>query len=123
MEREADKKRLIALAEEMGLLAGHMEAGDAASNAVTGEVHNALVGLVALTPCKLFVLSQEDLFKDCDQQNLPGTTNEYPNWSLKMKYSVEDLATDRNARGFSEMFRAWVHRTGRAPQERQGGGS
>ena len=80
---------------------------------VTGDLHNAVVGLVAQTPCKLFVLGQEDLLKDVNQQNLPGTTNEYPNWSTKMKYSAEELFTMQETKGFSEMFRNWVHRSGR----------
>ena len=59
------------------------------------------------------MLSQEDLFKDTDQQNLPGTTDGYPNWSLKMKYKVEELCKDPQARGFSEMFRTWIDKSGR----------
>ncbi len=112
-EREADKKKLLRLSRELGLLPEHCSIDPKAYPKVTGEIHNAVVGFLALTPAKLFVLSQEDLFKDTDQQNLPGTTSEYPNWSLKMKYSLEQLRTDPEAKAFSNMFRTWIDRSGR----------
>jgi 4-alpha-glucanotransferase len=111
-ERMSDKQRLLQLARahQMGGL-DHVEAHQCEN--LSGEIHNALVGLLATTPCKLFVLSQEDLFKERQQQNMPGTTNEYPNWSLKMKYSVEELRTDRQAVDYARMYRAWMERTER----------
>jgi len=80
---------------------------------MTGELHNAMVGVVALTPSKLFVLNQEDLFKEVDQQNLPGTTSEYPNWSIKMKYTLEDLNSSPEAKAYAAMFRKWIQKSGR----------
>ena len=41
---------------------------------LTGELHNAIVGFLASTPSKLMVLNQEDLLKETEQQNLPGST-------------------------------------------------
>ena len=60
------------------------------------------------------VVNQEDLTKELHQQNLPGTTWQYPNWSRKMKYTVEELRTHQTARDFTAMFRHWLERTGRA---------
>ncbi|MBW2330996.1 MAG: 4-alpha-glucanotransferase [Deltaproteobacteria bacterium] len=113
-ERTADKKKLLGLLQELGLLPGHCSADVNTYPEVTGELHNAVVGFLALTPAKLFILSQEDLFKETDQQNLPGTTAEYPNWSLKMKYTLEQLCKDPKVRAFCEMFRNWIDRSGRA---------
>ncbi len=76
-----------------------------------------MVSFLALTPGKLFILSQEDLFKETEQQNLPGTTVEYPNWSTKMKYTVEQLRRDPKARTFCDMFRAVIRKAGRNRQE------
>ena len=42
------------------------------------------------------------------QQNLPGTTAEYPNWSRKMRWSIEELSGE-----CSEMVRGWAERSGR----------
>jgi 4-alpha-glucanotransferase len=112
-ERETDKARLLELSRTLGLLPQDGAKDPKAYPEVTGEIQNAVVGLLATTPCKLFVLSQEDLFKDTKQQNLPGTTGEYPNWSLKMKYKVEELRKDPQVMGFSEMFRTWIDKSGR----------
>jgi 4-alpha-glucanotransferase len=79
---------------------------------LTPELHNAIVGFLASTPSDLFVLNQEDLFKDTEQQNLPGTTAEHPNWRHKMKYKLEELESPALA-GYSRMFRTWLERTGR----------
>ncbi|MDY6950895.1 MAG: 4-alpha-glucanotransferase [Thermodesulfobacteriota bacterium] len=111
VEREADKERIVALFQDLGLLA--QEKGAEVYAEVSGELHNAVVGFLALTSAKLFILSQEDLFKVRDQQNLPGTTVEYPNWSMKARYTVEELGSEPRATAFGAMFRSWVDRTGR----------
>jgi len=59
------------------------------------------------------LVNQEDLTKETAQQNLPGTTWQYPNWSRKMKYSVEQLSTEKEALDFTAMFRHWLIRSGR----------
>jgi 4-alpha-glucanotransferase/(1->4)-alpha-D-glucan 1-alpha-D-glucosylmutase len=61
----------------------------------------------------LLVVNQEDLTKELEQQNLPGTTWQYPNWSRKMRFTIEELRTEKIARDFTAMFRNWVERTGR----------
>ena len=80
---------------------------------LTGELHNAIVGLLASTPSKLMVLNQEDLLKESEQQNLPGSTAEYPNWRRKMKCTVEELWGSPEIQSFTHMFRDWMERTGR----------
>jgi 4-alpha-glucanotransferase len=80
---------------------------------LAGELHNAIVGFLASTPSKLMVLNQEDLLKQVEQQNLPGSTDEYPNWRRKMKCTVEELWTSGEIHDFALMFRAWLERTGR----------
>jgi len=112
-ERALDKKNLLMLLQELGLLPEHCSTDVNAYPEITGELHNAVVGFLSMTPAKLFILSQEDLFKETDQQNLPGTTTEYPNWSLKMKYTLEQLRSDPEAKAFSGMFRNWIERSGR----------
>jgi 4-alpha-glucanotransferase len=79
----------------------------------TGEMHNAAVGFLASTPSELMVLNQEDLLKDPDQQNLPGTTAEYPNWRHKMRCGIEQLRTHPHPLACTHMFRTWLERTGR----------
>ena len=80
---------------------------------LTGELHNAIVGFLASTPSKLMLLNQEDLLKETEQQNLPGSTKEYPNWRRKMRCTVEELRESPEAQAFTRMFRGWLERTGR----------
>jgi 4-alpha-glucanotransferase len=49
------------------------------------------LGFVMATPCLLAVINQEDLTGEPDQQNLPASTWQYPNWRRKMKLPVEEL--------------------------------
>jgi 4-alpha-glucanotransferase len=81
---------------------------------LTGDLHHAAIGFLASTPSRLLAVNQEDLTKETAQQNLPGTTWQYPNWGRKMRYSVEELRTDAGARSFADMVRDWVVKSGRA---------
>jgi 4-alpha-glucanotransferase len=112
-ERVEDKGKLLAVLNELNLLT---ETYDAQSNTypeVTEHLQGAVIEFLAMTPAKLFLVNQEDLFGETQQQNLPGTTWEYPNWSLKMKYTVEQLRSDPEVLAFCNMFRNIVRRSGR----------
>ena len=112
-ERAIDKKKLLKLFKELGLLPGHCSTDINDYPQITGDLHNAVVGFLAMTPSKLFILGQQDLFKETEQQNLPGTTIEYPNWSLKTKYILEEFRSDSEFKGFSDMFKNWIKRSER----------
>ena len=112
-EREADKASLLALLIDLNLVGGHGDRDVTAYPEITGELHHGVVEFLASTPSKIFMLTQEDLFKDVHQQNLPGSTTEYPNWSLKMKYTTEQLRNEPEAQAFCRMFRTLVDRAGR----------
>lgn len=119
-DRERDKQRLLDALFLERLLPDWFprRAQDVAE--FSGELHNAVVGFLATTPSELMVLNQEDLFKETDQQNLPGTTWQYPNWRHKMRYRVEELRTDRRAIDYTRMFRGWIERAGRRNQAVRG---
>ena len=51
------------------------------------------VGFLLKTPCLVAIVNQEDLTGETEQQNLPGSTWQHPNWRRKMKVAVEDLGT------------------------------
>ena len=61
----------------------------------------------------LLLLNQEDLTKETEQQNLPGSTAEYPNWQRKMRARLEDLRTIWAP--FAAMFRDQLRHSGRVP--------
>jgi 4-alpha-glucanotransferase len=112
-ERAAEKQKLLDLLIELGLLPDWFPRSAADVPELTGELHNAIVGFLASTPSKLMLLNQEDLLKQADQQNLPGTTVEHPNWQRKMECTVEELWSSPDVQAFTAMYRAWLDRSGR----------
>jgi 4-alpha-glucanotransferase len=79
---------------------------------LNGDLHNAIIGFLMNVPSMIVLINQEDLTKVTEQQNLPGSTSQYPNWQRKMLYSIEDLDSPAD-RGYSEMFRHQLARSGR----------
>jgi 4-alpha-glucanotransferase len=113
-ERRQEKQLMLDALHNEGLLPADYARDAALISELDGLMHNAIIGYLAQTPSMLLLLNQEDLTKETEQQNLPGSTAEYPNWRRKMKWSVEDLRTKQRARDFSQMFRNQLARTGRA---------
>ncbi len=107
-ERRGEKRRMLERLLELGLLPAGYPLAAADGPELTGEIHNAITGFLARTPSMLMTLNQEDLTKEPDQQNMPGTTWEYPNWRRKMVYSVEQLHTTQAAHDFAAMLRYWL---------------
>ncbi len=94
--RDLEARRAAGLADE-----AEYERQKAHRTAEVGRLEEALaasgfagdpLGFLLATPCVLAVINQEDLSGETEQQNLPGSTWQYPNWRHKMKVAVEDLA-------------------------------
>jgi len=111
--RDREKQKMLDSLFALNLLRADLPRSAAAYAELTGELHNAIVGFLALTPSQLLAINQEDLTKELSQQNLPGTTWQYPNWGRKMRFTVEQLKSDNQARGFATMFRDWIECSGR----------
>jgi len=111
-DRKREKQKILDLLHRFNFLPDWYPRNAADLPELDGELHNAIVGFVMTTPSMLALLNQEDLFKETEQQNLPGTTAEYPNWRHKMRHSIEQLS-DSPARDYAAMFRGWAERTGR----------
>jgi 4-alpha-glucanotransferase len=112
-ERAAEKQKLLDLLIGLRLLPDWFPPNATDVPELSGELHNAVIGFIASTPSKLMLLNQEDLLKQADQQNLPGSTLEYPNWRRKMACGVEELWSSGEVQAFTDMFRAWLERSGR----------
>ena len=111
--RQMEKQKMLDELWSLGLLAAHLPRDAAAYPELTGELHNAIAGFLASTPSHLLAINQEDLTKETAQQNLPGTTWQYPNWGRKMRFTIDELEKNPEAAGFTAMFRNWIERTGR----------
>jgi 4-alpha-glucanotransferase len=113
-ERRQEKQLMLDALHAEGLLPADYTSDAGLIPELDGPLHNAIIGYLAQTPSMLLLLNQEDLTKETEQQNLPGSTAEYPNWRRKMKWSVGELRTKQQARDFSLMLRNQLVRTGRA---------
>jgi 4-alpha-glucanotransferase len=111
-DRKREKQRMLDALHSEYLLPEYYPRNAEWVNDLDGDVHNAAVGFLAQVPSKILLLIQEDFTKEGYQQNLPGSTAQYPNWQRKMRAKVEDLRSPE-FRGFTQMFRDQLARTGR----------
>ncbi|MGH9609079.1 MAG: 4-alpha-glucanotransferase [Bryobacteraceae bacterium] len=111
-ERKREKQRLLDLLHSENLLPYSYPRNAAEVGQVDGDLHNAIIGFLAQTASTLLLLNQEDLTKETEQQNLPGSTAQYPNWRRKMRVAVEELNTPE-WQPYAAMFRDQLARTGR----------
>ncbi|MGH9594582.1 MAG: 4-alpha-glucanotransferase, partial [Bryobacteraceae bacterium] len=70
------------------------------------------LGFALATPCMLAIVNQEDLTGESEQQNLPASTWQHPNWRRKMKVAVEDFGP------IAEDLRSRIQRSGRSSHVR-----
>jgi 4-alpha-glucanotransferase len=112
-ERAREKQQILDILFELELLPDWMPRRAEYIPELTGEMHYALMGWLATAASRFLAVNQEDLFKEMDQQNLPGTTSEYPNWRHKMRFRVEELRHNLYVRDCTAMLRGWLDRTGR----------
>ncbi len=111
--RVEEKQSLLDALFHLGLLPACFPKSAAVVPMLTGELHSAIIGFLSMTPSQLLVINQEDLTKETEQQNLPGTTAEYPNWRRKMRFTLGELRTAPLARSYAEMLKDSLKRTGR----------
>jgi 4-alpha-glucanotransferase len=111
--RRRERRRLLELLVSRKLLWPERLASPGDPADPDGELHNAVVALLCSTPSRFFVLAQEDLFKVIDQQNVPGTVTERPNWVWRMPWTVEELESAPEVRDFARMYHKNIEHTGR----------
>jgi 4-alpha-glucanotransferase len=89
-DQERQRASLLRLLEAEGLLAPG-ERG-------VGAIVAALYAFLARTPAMLVAATLEDAVEAPDRPNVPGTTDQRPNWSLPLPVLLDDLAADPRVR-------------------------
>jgi 4-alpha-glucanotransferase len=112
--RNMEKQRLLELLHRHELLPGDYPSNAAHLTEWTPELNSAVIGFLASTPAQLMVINQEDINWELYQQNLPGTTWQYPNWGHKMRFSVEELRQGAQVAASVEMLGNWLEKSQRA---------
>ncbi len=110
--RRSDKQRMLDRLHSENLLPAYYTHDASDLNDLDGDLHNAIVGFLSRVPSMILLLNQEDFTKESNQQNLPGTTSQYPNWQRKMAVPVEELNAFPAA-DYSRMFKHQLDRFGR----------
>jgi len=102
---QTERDELVELLRASGLLgADHTEE----------ELLEALTAAVAATPSQVVLAAPGDVVGDLQQPNLPGTTDEYPNWRLPLSddtgrsMPVEELLADARMHRLAALLRRTV---------------
>ena len=114
--RAQEKQKMLDVLFEQGCLKPELPRRALDYSELTGDLHYAVIGFLAETPSQLLAINHEDLTKELHQQNLPGSTWQYPNWGRKMRFTVEELRRDPEARAYTAMAADWIARSGRKNQ-------
>ena len=85
--REQLRKNLIAFLRKKKLLKSNRPE--------TQEVLDAVLRYLAKSPAETVLVTLEDLWNEERSQNVPGTSNERPNWRRKATRTLEDLRADK----------------------------
>jgi len=103
--RARDRLRLLAALDREGLLPDGMRdagRGTEYSEQLALAVHR----FIARSRSKLFLAQLEDVLGQLEQFNLPGTTEQHPNWCRKLSVELEDLPEEECVRAFVDATRS-----------------
>ena len=98
-ERRRDRRALIiALADEELLPEEYARAATGEDELPTHLGHDLAVAVhrfMARTPSMLLTVQLDDMVGATEQPNLPGTTDQYPNWRVRAAVTLEELQDHR----------------------------
>jgi len=98
VERAQDRARLLLALQHAGLLPAGVEVDPLGVPELTPELVRAVFALLATTPARALVAPLDDVIGMIEQTNLPGTTDQHPNWQRKLARPVEALRADEHFR-------------------------
>lgn len=87
--RDEDRRLLLAALKGRGLLPE-----DAGLGSNTLPLREAVLTYLAQSQAALMEVRLEDIFGVAEQQNLPGTTQEHPNWRFKLPLTLDQMIQD-----------------------------
>jgi 4-alpha-glucanotransferase len=68
------------------------------------EIIVAMHQFLAKTPCRFITASLYDVLEEIKQPNLPGTSDEYPNWRMPLGSSLEQIVADPRVSRIAEVL-------------------
>lgn len=94
-ERRNDRFALVEALSRAGLWFVETENFESQINgALPPKMVEKVYTYLAQAPCQVFLVQLEDVLRQIEQMNMPGTTDEYPNWRVKLPKTIEELDSD-----------------------------
>jgi 4-alpha-glucanotransferase len=78
----------------------------ASDGAPAGELVFSAYAALARTPCLLLTATLDDALAVEERPNMPGTTDEWPNWSIALPATLEEVETDARPPRLAEALRS-----------------
>ncbi len=89
--RARNRELLIAALRGKGLISD----AESPDGPMTPELCEAIYRYLALTPCRMLLVSLDDVIGTIEQQNLPGTVDKHPNWKQKTPLTLQEIISDK----------------------------
>jgi 4-alpha-glucanotransferase len=109
--REQDRKRLLEVLQSQGLVDSQQI--DDTRAALGPDLLVAIQLYLARTPSQLLMVQWEDILGVVEQANLPGTTDECPNWRRRLPSDISELIGHPVAQTLAEELAAGASPRGR----------
>jgi len=104
-DRERDRSLILSALKSEGILPDDFPAEPNRLPLMTPELCCAIYNYLGKTPCKLVLVSLDDVIGTVNQQNMPGTVDTYPNWMQKTPLLLDEIVIDKRFVEISDMFR------------------
>ncbi|MCE5312679.1 MAG: 4-alpha-glucanotransferase [Nitrospiraceae bacterium] len=88
-ERVRDKRLLLKAVADSGI-----DVSSLSDNEITPQLCAAVYEFLSKTPCMLLGVNLDDILGTLEQQNMPGTIDEHPNWRQKTEQSIRQILDD-----------------------------
>jgi 4-alpha-glucanotransferase len=92
--RDEDRRLLLAALQGRGLMPEDAVLNLGAGDSSTFALREAVLTYLAQSQATLMEVRLEEMFGVAEQQNLPGTRQEHPNWRLKLPWTLEQMILD-----------------------------
>jgi 4-alpha-glucanotransferase len=94
-DRKRDKKLILTALRSQGVIPEDYPLDPEEITEMSSALCRSIYQYLARTPCKLLLVSLDDIIGTLDQQNLPGTVDAYPNWIRKTPLALEEIMQDQ----------------------------
>jgi len=98
IDRAQERVRLMLALQHAGLLPPGMQPDATGSQTLTPALVEAIHAFVADAPSRVMVMQIEDAIGVTEQANMPGTTEQHPNWKRKLPETLDQLAASERVR-------------------------